>query len=486
MSELERKRLANIERNRKALQKFQLEELSSQAFSVIHSGNSSEKHNGKADTERKTVSVRKRRRENPALPLRRSRRLEGIKIEDRNSQNEFERNQDIHMRLASERARVDGEKKLEELVKAGEWNKALDIMQTFSGKVSQGDFFFHTDINDKNLESCRQQLSSLSLDARDVRVTPERITSLIWHAFDSKIIVTGDKLGNIGIWNAEMTGDSGIFGFKPHSRAISTILVDKNNTTLVYSASYDGSIRKIDMEKLTSTDIFTYDPNPQDPVGISDMALIDPHVLYYTTLIGTFGRYDVREPNTKPTFVLSEKKIGGFAVNPRNSSEIATASLDRTMKIWDLRSQTPLLYGEYESRLSVSAASWNNANEIVCNGYDNTINVFKLDKELLARNEPLELEPVWRIRHNCQTGRWVSILKARWQESPKDGINKFVIANMKKYIDVFSSEGQQLAHKDGDIVTAVPAVVQFHRSNNWIAGGTASGKIYMFTDSFTK
>lgn len=59
--------------------------------------------------------------------------------------------------------------------------------------------------------------------------------------------------------------------------------------------------------------------------------------------------------------------------------------------------------------------------------------------------------------------RWVSILKAQWHQSPKDNMEKFVIGNMNRYIDVYSENGVQLARfADRDLITAVPAVCKFH------------------------
>lgn len=52
---------------------------------------------------------------------------------------------------------------------------------------------------------------------------------------------------------------------------------------------------------------------------------------------------------------------------------------------------------------------------------------------------------------------------------------------MNRCVDIFSSAGDHLAQLTGDPavrpITAVPAVAVFHPSENWVAGGTASGKI---------
>lgn len=63
---------------------------------------------------------------------------------------------------------------------------------------------------------------------------------------------------------------------------------------------------------------------------------------------------------------------------------------------------------------------------------------------------------------------------------PADGVEKFAIANMNRFVDVFDSQGKQLAQLDGDGITAVPAVAEFHPTHNWVAGGTGSGKLCLW------
>jgi hypothetical protein len=91
-----------------------------------------------------------------------------------------------------------------------------------------------------------------------------------------------------------------------------------------------------------------------------------------------------------------------------------------------------------------------------------------------------EMEPSAVIPHNNQTGRWVTILRAQWQMQPQDGIQRFVIGNMNRFVDVYTSKGQQLAQLGGEGITAVPAVTKFHDSMDWIAAGTASGKLCLW------
>ena len=72
-------------------------------------------------------------------------------------------------------------------------------------------------------------------------------------------------------------------------------------------------------------------------------------------------------------------------------------------------------------------------------------------------------------------------LRPQWQANPSDGMQRFVIGNMNRFVDVYSGSGEQLAQLGGDgLITAVPAVAQFHPTNDWIAAGTASGKLCLW------
>jgi WD40 repeat protein len=229
-------------------------------------------------------------------------------------------------------------------------------------------------------------------------------------------------------------------------------------------------------------------------MGISSIAIPsnDPNMLMFSTLEGEFGRHDIRAPSRTEIWQLTDKKIGGFSLHPLQPHLVATASLDRTLKIWDLRkitgdedSRVPNLLGEHESRLSVSHASFSAAGHVATSSYDDTIKIHSfLDAGSWKIGHDIDskaMKPTATIKHNNQTGRWVTILKPQWQHHPEDGIQKFAIGNMNRFVDVYASDGEQLAQLGGDgLITAVPAVAHFHPTKDWVAGGTASGKLCLW------
>jgi WD repeat-containing protein 76 len=300
--------------------------------------------------------------------------------------------------------------------------------------------------SDADLKKLRERMSALGLweewEPNRIKITPERIYSMGFHPTREKaIIFAGDKLGTLGIVDASQRAvkneddeddeeggdpDPVITQIKPHTRTISAMHTHPSKLEAIYTASYDSSIRATDLTKSVAVEVYgPTDKSEDEPVSGVDMSATDPHTLYFTTLNGAFGRYDTRQkPNTVELFQLSEKKIGGFTLHPLIPHYAATASLDRTMRLWDLRKITkklPTMVGEHESRLSVSHAAFNTAGQVATTSYDDTIKIhsFGLGKksgkgvgeELQEMNEwkaGFELEeermaPETVVRHNNQT-----------------------------------------------------------------------------------
>ena len=322
---------------------------------------------------------------------------------------------------------------------------------------------------------------------------------------DKPVVFAGDKEGAVGVFDGSQTAPDiddddedaaipypAISAFQTHARTITSFVFSPVDANAVFTSSYDSSIRKMDLEKGVSVQIYApADPEISSGISALDMADSEPNVFYFSTLDGTVGQHDMRIADGDETWILSESKIGGFSLHPLQPHLLVTASLDRTMKIWDLRMisgkgdlRHPALLGEHASRLSVSHASWSPGGHIATSSYDDTIKIYdfsdasswKKGSDISAKT----MEPGHRVPHNNQTGRWVTILKPHWQKRPRDGIQKFVIGNMNRFVDVYASDGSQLAQLYGDGITAVPAVAHFHPTMDWVAGGTASGKLCLW------
>ncbi|KAG9251805.1 WD repeat-containing protein [Emericellopsis atlantica] len=509
MSVFERRRLENIKANREVLT-----DISKTAKKVMPERPAPKPS---APRTKRTSDVTPTRRNTPrATRTRTSSRLAGLDAEDETLKRKMEiETEHQAMQAKAKKMRHNGELNLGDIAVEGRkfGNGVAGIKDLFRGAEPGVRTFTEDDVTettDKSLKELRGQMSALELYEHwlpnEIKICPQRIYSLGFHPTEDKpVVFAGDKEGNMGIFDGSQERpaeddededtkepDPVISAFKTHQRTITGFVFPPNDSNAVYTSSYDSSIRKMDLEKGTSVQIWAPEDHDEDlPLSALDMPSNEPNILYFSTLSGTCGRYDIRDPKSTDIWRLSDHKIGGFSLHPLQPHLLATASLDRTLKIWDCRKITgkgdlrhPALMGEHESRLSVSHAAWSAGGHLATSSYDDTIKIHSFPECSTWKTghdiTPKSMAPAHTIRHNNQTGRWVTILKPQWQKAPRDGIQKFVIGNMNRFVDVFASDGSQLAQLDGEGITAVPAVAHFHPSQRWVAGGNGSGKLCLW------
>lgn len=533
-SDFEQQRLANIAARDKLLAELEVKKHAAQA------GLNAKTAKRSATSKPKSTPAKRIKKEELA-PRRTSSRLAGIQadseVQREKEDKEFQvlKEQDL-----ARRQRKTDDFKLSDITVNGRVNGFFSsdallrpVARPYERTFGDDDI---QETTNRDLKDLRQRLSGLEIwDAWEptrIKVTPERIYSASFHPTEEKpVVFMGDKLGHLGIVDASQKPevsavkqedddedeedyypDPIITTIKPHTRTISGMHTHPSNPGTLFTGSYDSSIRSIDLSKQVAVEIYGPSDKLEDaPVSGIDMSASDPNVVYFTTLHGSFGHHDYRTPSTDTKlYELSDKKIGGFTLNPVAPHYLATASLDRTMKLWDLRKLTkslPTLVGEHESRLSVSHAAFNTAGQVATSSYDDTIKIHSFgvgpsvsaapSRKLKVKQPAQKLESMqtWKaghtlpeevmqpevtISHNNQTGRWVTILRPQWQRQPSDGIQKFVIGNMNRFVDVYAASGEQLAQLGGDGITAVPAVAVFHPTKYWIGAGTASGKLCLW------
>ncbi|KAL7945033.1 WD40-repeat-containing domain protein [Trichoderma barbatum] len=502
LSAFERRRLENIAAN-KAL----LSEISVTAKKIIP-----DKPASKPSAPRKKVKAEPVVRE-PRRGTRMSSRLAGVAADDEVLKRKLEVEAEHQAgQVKAKRLRVGDDMNLGDIVVDGKkYTSSMDGLKGIFRGAQPGVRTFVYDAKeatDGDLKEARQRMNGLKLYEHwipnDIKITPQRVYALGFHPTEDKpIVFAGDKEGAMGVFDASQTApevtdededipDPVISAFKTHARTITSFAFSPIDANAVFSASYDSSIRKLDLEKGVSVQVFAPENAHEDlPISTLEIPAAEPNLLYFSTLDGSVGRYDARTPGSLELWTLSEQKIGGFSMHPLHPYLLATASLDRTMKVWDLRKMSgkgdlkhPTLLGEHESRLSVSHTSWSAGGHVATSSYDDTIKIYDFSnasKWKPGQNiDAKTMEPAHIIRHNNQTGRWVTILKPQWQKNPKDGVQKFTIGNMNRFVDVYASDGSQLAQLGGDGISAVPAVAHFHPTMDWVAGGTASGKLCLW------
>lgn len=348
-----------------------------------------------------------------------------------------------------------------------------------------------------NRKKSKSKQSCLGLEYREegplIRGIPARIYSLVWHPNtnqDKFLLFSGDKSGNLGIIDLKLcreTGNQeGIQLLRPVKDSISNIKFAPFDSTKLYFSAYDGSIRIMDLHTQTIKVLWA---DTSDYVTSFDFSQTGNEI-YFSTGSGCLGIVDTRmNQNTSDQakanlFQLHEKKAQCVSTNWIEPNFFCTSSLDDTVCIWDGRkvfetgarsAYTPVK--QFSQRRSVTSAYFhkNYSGKLVTTCYDDYLRFYD---DIL---NPTVQQPKTIIRHNNQTGRWITTFKANW-DNTQSGNPFFFIGDMEKSVSIFDGDSGSLIHRlQDEYLTAQPAVNALHPLANMMASGTASGKICIWS-----
>ncbi|KAF9425230.1 hypothetical protein BGZ94_007729 [Podila epigama] len=347
--------------------------------------------------------------------------------------------------------------------------------------------------------SLRKQVQALRIRGPwpTVKVCQGRVYTMAMHQNRDKILVCGGDIdGNLGFWDLdesqaddyepELEEEPNVYSYKAHARTLSSLQYSPTDPTKLFSTSYDGSIRYLDLVKQQFLESYVVPSGVDDHLGSISMDS-SGNSLWFADSDGGVSLKDIRTPKDELVYrkILHEKKVGCVNVNPKYSNLIVTSSLDRTMRIWDIRKfsshkdDDELLeeLAQCPHRLSVTSAMWSpDGASIASTSYDDNIRVFNNFEPGLPTVKEIP-EPIM-IRHNNQSGRWVTMLRAVWSQQ----FNWFTIGNMNRSVDIYSrGSGDLMANlRDPHILTTVPAVNVWHPNRVVLASGMANGKMVIW------
>ena len=391
LTEFERRRLENIQRNQAILKQLDI------PLNPVRSNTAAQAAKRKKAPPKRRESVKTA----PSEPSRRSSRLAGVKPEKLTSiVAELENIEPKKFRDG--RISIDIEAKealfsaLSQAVFVNRIEEKVEITQ-----LSQADEQLSAEFN-------RLQISNEDKEA--IKVSKDRILSAVWHpSVDRLLVACGDKIGRLAILDVTRTLDNRkestlesqfnsseddvVHTMVPHDGGITNMCFDSRDTSKLYTSSYDGSIRVLDVSTSSFEQVYLC----SDRHSVASFDLKDSY-MYIGKNYGELVFLDTRSKSTT-SYEISTRKVSSVHINPANSSLVCTAGLDNHFKIWDRRHfSKPVSFFEHDK--SVTSAYWNSAGDaIVSTSYDDTVQIFKLPA---AKSDSLSADIL--IHHNNQTG----------------------------------------------------------------------------------
>lgn len=302
------------------------------------------------------------------------------------------------------------------------------------------------------------------------RVVPGRILNVRFFPSENQtMIVVGDKFGNVGFWDVEFKeGDGdGVHLYSPHSAPVSGFSVQPFSLRKMFTSSYDGFIRLMDVEKETFHMVY----NSYDAIFSLSQRPNDVKSLYFGEA-GGLNIWDERVGSITSSYMLHEKRINSIDFNPENENLMATSSTDGTACIWDLRNictRRPKNLKMISHEKAVHSAYFSPTGRcLATTSYDNKVRVLS----------GADFEDIAMISHFNQTNRWISTFRAIW------GWNEeyIFIGNMKRAVDVISTVDRTTVSLSSPYMTAIPCRFAAHPYRvGTLAGATAGGQVYIWT-----
>ena len=333
-----------------------------------------------------------------------------------------------------------------------------------------------------------KRISKLKVSEDDfAKVSEARITSIWAHPSDQKVIVAaGDKTGCVGIWdvNSNAEGHGGVYRYNPHASNVISLYSDFSDPSKLFSGSYDGTIRCLDLNKEAFSLVFEAEESIYD-VMFKDVAFSGSNKAYIGTKGGEINFVDLRVGNKKYQWsydTLSDTSLNSVQIHPTSDHYIISAGLKGITQVHDLRNASkkwkPLVKMEEHTKSVTSAYVSPDGKYMASLGLDDTIKIWS---DFLTPNYPKPFV----YRHDNHTGRWLSVLKPSWD--PKHP-HSFIVGSMERVrnVEVFApierdkkTQLSMISKLSGGFLNSITSRNCFHPTLDLLVCGNSSGKIYI-------
>ncbi|GAB2300238.1 hypothetical protein Dimus_034276 [Dionaea muscipula] len=315
-------------------------------------------------------------------------------------------------------------------------------------------------------------LESFSLESENIaRVLRGKILSVrFFPTAEMTMIAAGNKFGDVAFWNVgtkDEDGD-GIYPYHPHSEPVSGIVVPSFFLTKMYTSSYDGLVRMMDVEK----EVFDLIYSGEDPIYSLSQPPNNMNSICFAEG-GVLNMWDQRAGKASGSWALHQRRINSVDFNSANTNIMVTSSPEGTACVWDWRKMSAVkpeaLMTVYHKRAVQSAYFSPSGTCLATTSLDNKVGVAS----------GANFEDISMINHDNTTGRWISTFKAIWGWDD----SYIYVGSMKRGVDVLSStEERQIYTLQSPEISAISCRLDAHPCKiGMLASATSGGQIYIWT-----
>ncbi|KAG4954969.1 hypothetical protein JHK87_040563 [Glycine soja] len=317
-----------------------------------------------------------------------------------------------------------------------------------------------------------------------IRYHSRRVTCLEFHPTKNNILLSGDKKGQLGVWDFGKVYEKVVYG-NIHSCLVNNMRFNPTNDCMVYSASSDGTISCTDLETGISSSPMNLNPDgwqgPNTWKMLNGMDInSEKGLVLVADSFGFLHMVDMRSNNRSGDAILIHKKgkVVGIHCNPIQPDIFLTCGNDHFARIWDLRQieAGSSLYDLKHTRVVNSAYfSPISGTKILTTSQDNRLRVW----DSIFGNMD---SPSREIVHSHDFNRHLTPFKAEWD--PKDPseslavVGRYISENYNgaalhpiDFID--TSTGQLVAEVMDPNITTISPVNKLHPRDDILATGSS-------------
>jgi hypothetical protein len=318
-------------------------------------------------------------------------------------------------------------------------------------------------------------LQTLAVSESDVaKVCPQRIASIVFHPMENHVVVAaGDKRGNIGIFTPDWHQDDAcVTVFKAHCSSVTWLAFDSGSPHSLYSSSYDNIVRRLDVERQVFAEVLALEEDQHDFMSTCHLDAAS-HVLRCGFGTGHMLAVDVRSSSRPTTVQLHDKTIRSIDVSCGDSNLLLTASIDRTAKLWDIRKLRPtdfIASVAHSQGVTQARFSRGRGKVAMTTSYDDSCKVLDVSSGEVRST----------IRRNNCTGRWLSAFQAVFVPG-SDGLAAIGSMEQHRGVDIIDvSKGTRACRLTSPAFASITSVNAWHPTRKLLVGGNSSGKVYLW------